>query len=113
MGSRLSIDCQVQPGVFCNGSSFVWSSIHIKNLNRVFQFLCFNFLVSDEILIDECPSASVQDRGPTWLMMSKGPRYFSESFFEGRVVQKNFAFTKALSPTLNSEGGIRFLSADC
>jgi hypothetical protein len=40
---------------------------------------------------------SVQDRGPTWLMMSKGPRYFSESFFEGQVVQKNFAFTKALS----------------
>jgi hypothetical protein len=56
---------------------------------------------------------SVQDRGPTWLMMSKGPRYFSESFFEGRVVRKNFAFTKALSPTLNSGGGIWFLSADC
>jgi hypothetical protein len=55
---------------------------------------------------------SVQDRGPTWLMMSKGPRYFSESFFEGRVVQKNFAFTKALSPTLNSKGEIQFLSTD-
>jgi hypothetical protein len=37
--------------------------------------------------------------------MSKGPRYFSKSFFEGRVVRKNFAFTKALSPTLNSEEG--------
>jgi hypothetical protein len=56
---------------------------------------------------------SVQDRGPTWLMISKGFRYFSESFFEGRVVQKNFAFTKALSPTLNFGGGIQFLSADC
>jgi hypothetical protein len=56
---------------------------------------------------------SVQNRGPTWLMISKGPRYFLESFFEGQVVQKNFAFTKALSPTLNSRGGIRFLSMDC
>jgi hypothetical protein len=38
-------------------------------------------------------------------MISKGPRYFLESFFEGQVVWKNFAFTKALSPTLNSGGG--------
>jgi hypothetical protein len=37
--------------------------------------------------------------------MSKGPRYFLESFFEGQVVWKNFTFTKALSPTLNSGGG--------
>jgi hypothetical protein len=38
-------------------------------------------------------------------MILKGPRYFLESFFEGQVVQKNFAFTKALSLTLNSGGG--------
>jgi hypothetical protein len=31
-------------------------------------------------------------------MMSKGPRYFSESFFEDWMVWKNFAFTKVLSP---------------
>jgi hypothetical protein len=36
-------------------------------------------------------------------MMLEGPRYFSESFFEGWVVWKNFAFTKALSPTLRRD----------
>jgi len=37
----------------------------------------------------------VQDKGPAWAMMLNGPRYFSDSFFEGLVVQKNFALMKA------------------
>jgi len=37
----------------------------------------------------------VQDKYPAWAMMVNGPRYFSDSFFEGLVVRKNFALTKA------------------
>jgi len=35
-----------------------------------------------------------QDKGPAWAMMLNGLRYFSDSFFEGLVIQKNFALTK-------------------
>jgi len=37
----------------------------------------------------------VQDRGPAWAMMVNGPIYFSDIFFEGLVIWKNFALTKA------------------
>jgi hypothetical protein len=36
MGLSLSINCQVQLGVFRYSSSFVWGSIHIEDLNGVF-----------------------------------------------------------------------------
>ena len=32
-------------------------------------------------------------------MISKGPKYFSDSFFDGLVVRINFANTKTRSPT--------------
>jgi hypothetical protein len=38
-------------------------------------------------------------------MILKSPRYISESFFEGQVVWKNFAFTKALPPPWIPEEG--------
>ena len=41
----VSIDCQIWPGVFCDCSSFVWSSIHIENFDGMFQVLCLDFLV--------------------------------------------------------------------
>ena len=43
---------------------------------------------------------------PAWAMMVKGPRNFSESFFEGLVVRMWSYLTNTLSPTRNS--GARF-----
>src|ERR1700726_4995028 len=40
-----------------------------------------------------CGRRRVKDWGPTLEMISKGPRYFSESFFDGRVDRKNSART--------------------
>jgi len=47
----------------------------------------------------------VNDRVPGWAVIL-------ESFFEGQVVQKNWALTKTLSPTLKSGAGERRASVD-
>ena len=44
-------------------------------------------------------------------IMVKGPKYFSASFLEGCVVQKNCARTKTCCPTLKSGAGDRLRSA--
>lgn len=41
---------------------------------------------------------------PTCVMMGYEPRFFSESFLEGRVEQKYLALTKAWLPILKSGG---------
>ena len=40
----------------------------------------------------------------------KGPRNFSESLWDGRVVQKNLALMKACSPTVKFRAGDLFAS---
>ena len=40
---------------------------------------------------------------PGALIILYGPRFFSDSFFDGQVVLKNLALTNTLSPTLNGE----------
>ena len=49
---------------------------------------------------------------PTCAIISKGPRYFSVSFLEGRVVQMLSNLTKTLSPILKSGSEVRRLSAE-
>jgi hypothetical protein len=48
---------------------------------------------------------------PGWVMMEYGPRFFSESFLEGRVDLKYLALTKTWSPTVKSGAGVRLASA--
>lgn len=48
---------------------------------------------------------------PAWLMILKGPKNFSESFFEGLVEWKNYAFTNTCWPTLNSRAALQHVSA--
>jgi hypothetical protein len=56
-------------------------------------------------------SRSVKEWEPAWAMILKGPRYFSENFFVGRVDRKDWASTKACCPTLNSGARDQCLSA--
>ena len=49
---------------------------------------------------------------PAWVMMVKGSRNFSESFFDGLVVQMWSDFTNTLSPIRNSGAGIRWQLAE-
>ena len=42
--------------------------------------------------------------------ISKGPRNLSESLWDGRVVQKNLALTKACSPMVKFRAGNLFVS---
>ena len=51
-------------------------------------------------------SHRVGEMEPTLAMISKGPRYFSASFLEGRVVQILSDLMKTLSPILKSSGGV-------
>jgi hypothetical protein len=43
---------------------------------------------------------------PGRAMISNGPRLFSDSFLDGRVVQMFSALTKACLPTLKSGAGV-------
>ena len=47
---------------------------------------------------------SVKDCGLGWAIISYGPRYFSESFFDGQVVQKYCDLTNADCSTWKSSG---------
>ena len=53
----------------------------------------------------------MNDESPTLAIISKGPRFFSDNFLEGRVVWKWAALTKTLSPTLKSGAGVLLASA--
>ena len=46
------------------------------------------------------------------MIILKGPKIFSESFFEGQVVRMLSDRTKTLSPILKSRGGIHCLSIE-
>jgi hypothetical protein len=41
-----------------------------------------------------------------WVMISNGPRLFSDRFLDGQVVQMFLALTKACLPILKSEAGV-------
>jgi hypothetical protein len=57
---------------------------------------------------------SIYDNGPACAIILYGPKYFSVSFLEGQVVQKNLALMNAQSPIiLKSGAGSQFLSAEC
>ena len=64
------------------------------------------------ILLQELGRWRVKEMELTWAMISKGPRYFSASFLEGRVVQMLLDLMKTLSPILKSSGKVRRLSAE-
>ena len=49
---------------------------------------------------------------PTCAIISKGPRYFSASFLEGRVVRMLLDLTKTLSLILKSGSRVQCLSAE-
>jgi hypothetical protein len=55
-------------------------------------------------------SRRVNNVGPTWAMILKGPRFFSDNFLEGQVVRKWAALTKTLSPTLKSSARVLLAS---
>ena len=48
---------------------------------------------------------------PTCTMMGYGPRFFSDSFLDGRIEQKYLALTKTWLPTLKSGSCDHFTSA--
>ena len=54
----------------------------------------------------------VKEMEPTWARISKGPRNFSASFFDSRVVRILSDLMKTLSPILKSGGGVWHLSVD-
>src|SRR5258708_39748843 len=58
-----------------------------------------------------CGRQTVMECMPRVPIISNGPRFFSTSFLEGRVVWKNFAFTYTWSPILKAGDGIRWQSA--
>ena len=58
------------------------------------------------ILLIESWRQRVKEMEPTWAMISKGPRYFSASFLEGRVVWMLSDLMKTLSPILKFGGGV-------
>src|SRR5260221_14615078 len=58
-----------------------------------------------------CGRQIVMECIPRVPIILKGPRFFSASFLEGRVVWKNFAFTYVQSLTLKAGGGICWQSA--
>ena len=64
------------------------------------------------ILLIELGRRRVKEMEPTCTIISKGPRYFSASFLEGRVVRMLSDLTKTLSPILKSGGGVQRLSAE-
>src|SRR5258706_13949919 len=51
------------------------------------------------------------NRVHAWGIILNGPRFFSASFLEGWVVQKNFAFTYTWSPILKAGDSICWQSA--
>src|SRR5260221_6533627 len=53
-----------------------------------------------------CGRQTVMECMPGVPIISNGPRFFSTSFLEGRVVRKNFAFTSTQSPILMTGNGI-------
>ena len=55
---------------------------------------------------------SVKDCGLGWAIISYGPRYFLESFFDGRVIQKYCDLTNTDCPTWKSGGCRRHKSAE-
>ena len=56
-------------------------------------------------------SRRVKEWVPAFARISKGPRNLSESLWDGRVVRKNLALTKACSPTVKFGAGNLFASA--
>ena len=48
---------------------------------------------------------------PAWAIISKGPRYFSESFLDGLVVQMWSDLTNTLSPTEKAGARVQCLLA--
>ena len=52
----------------------------------------------------------VNESKPTCMMMGYGPRFFSESFLDGRIEWKYLALTKTWSPTLKSGKYDHFVS---
>ena len=56
-------------------------------------------------------SHNVKECVPGQAMMSKGPRYFSESFLDGHVVRMYSALTNTCWPTWKSSAGKRWRSA--
>ena len=48
----------------------------------------------------------VKEMEPTWARISKGPRNFSASFFDGQVVRILSDLRKTLSLILKSSGGV-------
>src|SRR5258708_39519472 len=58
-----------------------------------------------------CGRQTVMECVPGVPIISNGPRFFSTSFLEGRVVRKNFAFTYTQSPILKAGDGICWWSA--
>ena len=64
------------------------------------------------ILLNELGRWRVKETELTCAIVSKGPRYFSASFLEGRVVWMLSDLTKTLSLILKSGGGVQHLSAE-
>ena len=56
-------------------------------------------------------SRRVKEWALAFARISKGPRKLLESLWDGRVVQKNLALTKACSPTVKFRAGDLFASA--
>src|SRR6266436_2646818 len=57
-----------------------------------------------------CRRWTVMECVPGVPIISNGPRFFSTSFLEGQVVQKNFAFTYTWLPILKAGDGIHWRS---
>jgi hypothetical protein len=54
----------------------------------------------------ESGSQMVMECDPGRAIISNGPKFFSDSFLDGRVEQKYVAFMNTCSPTLKSGAGI-------
>ena len=61
------------------------------------------------ILLIELGRWRVKETELTWVMISKGPRYFSVSFLESWVVQMLLDLTKMLSPILKPGSRVQCL----
>ena len=58
----------------------------------------------------ELGSQSIKEWEPACVMIVYGPRFFSESFFEGHVEQKYLALMNAWSPILKSGARVHWAS---
>ena len=61
--------------------------------------------------VDTSESVRKSEGKPAFTRISKGPRNLSESLWDGQVVQKNLALTKACSPTVKFGAGNLFALA--